>query len=166
MQKLQDALKRTVEALKHKLDQGQEAGNELIVRAHKLGEKLRQMGADLGDKFAKAVEKYQGKAKDLIQKLIAFIRRPHQPTESPVARNKRSIFDRLPEVDEDAAVRRICDTVVRLALPMHRDRVREGCEKHARAVIRRLNGHRHPDQPEVQPDPEIEEELDEARHVD
>jgi hypothetical protein len=167
VKKLQDALKRTVEAVKEKLDQGREAGNVLIERAHKLAVQLQKLGEDVGQKLRQAIQKYQGKVKDFVHKLLDRFRRPRLSTEAPLPRYKRSLGDHIPEVNEDEAVRKICDTVVRLALPMHRDRVRERCERHARAVIRRLNERLHPDshQPEVT-DPEIDDELDRAEQPD
>lgn len=167
VQKLQDALRRTVEAVKQKLDQGQEMGNDLIIRTHKLAEKLQQLGADVGEKLRQDVRTYQGKAKEFVQTLIAFFRR-RQPNANPLSRSRRSLSDRLPELDEDETVRKICDTVVRLALPSHRAEVRQRCEKHARAVIRRLNERLHPEshQPDSQPDPEVEAELDRAEQPD
>lgn len=193
MRKLQDALKRTVDALKSALDQGREKGDELIVRAEKLAEKLKQLGADMGQKLRQTLHQYQGKAKELVTKLRQMFRRSERQTESPLAANRvrRSLADRLrdrladgpghrlgdrlrdrladriPELDEDEEVRRICETVVRLALPLHKDRVRDRCERHARAIIHRLNRHLHPDSvTEVPSDPEFESELDRAEEPD
>ena len=166
VKKLQDALRRTVESLKRTLDQGQEKGNELILRAHKLAVLLKQLRADLGEKFHKTVESYTGKAKEFVAKLKALFQR--KPAESPLTRSRRSVFDRVPEVDEDETVRKICDTVVRLSLPRFRDTVREQCERHARAVIRRLNERLHPGRHEhdedrsTTPYPDDAEELDRA----
>ena len=95
MEKLQAALRRTVESLKRTLDKGQEAGNELIVRAHKLAVLLKKLQADLGEKFHKTVETYSGKVKEFVQKLKDLFKR--KPTESPLDRSRRSLAERMNE---------------------------------------------------------------------
>lgn len=159
---MQEALKRAVDSLKTGLDHGRETADQLIVRANKLAEKLHQLGLDVGNDLRQMVREYQGKAKELIHRLSELFRRPKDET---AVRSRRSLSDRLSELDEDQAVHRICDPIVRLSLPRHRDVVRERCERHARAVIRRLKSHlNHDSDNEVDAnpdsDPEIESELD------
>lgn len=108
-----------------------------MAKAKEQANKLREMGADVGGKVRDSVTSLPDKARDLLAKFIA-------------------------PIDEDEQVRKICETVVRLALPSRREKVKEHCERHARAVIRRLNNRLHPELAVPEEDPELADEVEET----
>jgi len=129
---LQDALHKTVQKIKDRIDHHHGKAQDLLDKAHDLARRLKAHHADLGTKTREAINKLSAKAKEHLKSILDSFKKPEQ-------REKRSLRESL-DIHRRAeeAAQRICERLIRLVPESRKAEAEATFKKHIMAMSRLL----------------------------